>query len=57
MINCDWYYRNLNMNEISEMEPGCLDNLTQLEELRLNKNNLTHLVKDVFVNLTQLKLL
>lgn len=39
------------------MEPGCLDNLTQLEELRINKNVLTRLIKDVFANLTQLRLL
>ncbi|XP_034948545.1 leucine-rich repeats and immunoglobulin-like domains protein 3 [Chelonus insularis] len=48
---------NLNLNELTEMEPGCLDNLTLLEELRINKNGLTHIVKDIFINLTRLKVL
>lgn len=45
------------MNEMIEMENGCLENLTSLEELRLNKNGLTQLVKEVFTNLRQLRVL
>lgn len=38
------------------VENGSLDNLTSLEELRLNKNNLTQL-KDLFMNLGKLRIL
>lgn len=46
--------RNLNANNIGIIENGSLDNLTLLEELRLNKNNLTQL-KDLFTNLGKLR--
>lgn len=36
------------------IENGSLNNLTSLEELRLNKNNLTQL-KDLFTNLGKLR--
>lgn len=45
------------MNEMIHMEKGSLDNLTCLKELRLNKNNITQLIKEVFQNLTQLRIL
>lgn len=47
-------FRNLNANNIGIIENGSLDNLTLLEELRLNKNNLTQL-KDLFTNLGKLR--
>lgn len=44
------------MNQIRVIENGSLNNLTSLEELRLNKNHLTQL-KDLFTNLTRLRIL
>lgn len=44
------------MNQIRTIENGSLDNLTVLEELRLNKNHLTQL-KDLFTNLKKLRIL
>lgn len=44
------------MNQISIIENGSFDNLTSLEELRLNKNHLTQL-KDLFSGLKELRVL
>lgn len=39
------------------LEPGCLDNLTALEQLKLNKNQMFELKKDIFATLDKLKFL
>lgn len=47
---------NLNANNIKFIENETFDNLTDLVELRLNKNNLTQ-VKDMFTSLGKLRIL
>lgn len=46
----------MNMNQISIIENKSLENLTSLEELRLNKNRLIQ-IKDQFTNLHRLRIL
>ena len=49
--------RSLNNNKINNIEPGSLDNLTNLEWLKLSKNKLQNISKHVFTNLTALRTL
>ena len=49
--------RNLNNNKIMRLEPGCLNNLTALEQLKLNKNQMFELKKEIFKTLASLKFL
>lgn len=44
------------MNQLSIIENKSLENLTALEELRLNKNRLIQ-IKDQFTNLLRLRIL
>lgn len=44
------------MNQLSIIENKSLENLTSLEELRLNKNRLIQ-IKDQFTNLLKLRIL
>ena len=49
--------RYLNNNKIMRLEPGCLNNLTALEQLKLNKNQMFELKKEIFKTLISLKFL
>lgn len=50
------FSRVLNMNQISTIKSNALQNLTSLQELRLNKNHLTSL-KDFLKNMDKLRIL
>ena len=47
-------FRCLRNNKIYLLESGCFDNLTSLESLKLNKNKISKLQKDLFANLSKL---
>lgn len=53
------FYRSLNLkgNKIVSLEPGCLNNLSSLEELLLSKNKLSSLPKGIFDKMKYLQVL
>jgi Leucine-rich repeat (LRR) protein len=52
-----YFSRFLNNNKLTMLEKGSLDNLTSLEYLKMNKNKLSIIPKDVFQKMINLKYL
>lgn len=50
-------FRFLRNNDIIFFESGCFHNLTKLKTLKLNKNKISHLPKELFTKLEALEML